>query len=266
MLKNKFLLILFTGVISLTFFNCGSASSDVEVDPIERTLTDVKEDFQKINFNVGINDVQVEGVNGFVWKFRVIIPASASSSNKRPLIVSLHGGTTLANSEFYKATSCLAEPGFEDLDAIILSPDSDGYPWFYDFNVEKVVELTEMVKLNLEVNLNKVAISGYSDGGIGAWYFAQHFPNKYKAAIPMAAQYDPRTASLPTNRIDIPVYAIHGENDQLFLLNITQGFVTIAKSAGTDVQLIIALGLDHYNSCDYVPYLKDAASWLDGVW
>ena len=261
--KNFFKSIFFI-TVSFLIFSCGSETGGGTETEI-RSYNDVKLDFEKLTFTPGINDIEIIGTADYVWKFRLIVPANASVSNKRPLIVSLHGGATIANSGFYKATSCLVEPGFESLDAYILSPASDGFPWFDEPNQYKVVELTRLVKEFLNVDSNKVAISGYSDGGIGAWFHAQYNPSDYSASIPMSAQYNPRSPSLGTSKINIPMYAIHGENDELFPLETTQQFVDLTIDAGTDITFVIATGLTHNNTCDYESYLKDAAIWLDTV-
>jgi predicted peptidase len=251
---------------SLLFFftSCGTnEENDNDIDV--RTFADVKADFQKLTFSTGVNDLEIIGVDNYLWRFRLIVPASASTTNKRPLVVSLHGGATIKNAELHKQTSCLTEAGLESLDAFILSPNSDGYVWFDEPNQDKVISLTALVKAQLNVNTNKVAITGYSDGGIASWFFAQFHPTAYSASIPMAAYYDPQVPTVPTAKIDIPLYVIHGEDDQYFNVTAVQGFVNKAKDAGTNIQLIVAPGLEHLNSCDYVPYLKDASIWLDTV-
>ena len=63
------------------------------------------------------------------------------------------------------------------------------------------------------------------------------------------------------------MYVIHGELDQLFPLEGMRRVTDVAIEAGTKLSFVIANGLDHYNSCMYVPYLKDAAMWLENeVW
>ena len=257
-IKNIFLLLL-----TITVVSC---SSDNESVPQVRTYEEVKADFEKLTFSPGINDMEIEGTfDNVIWRFRVIIPLDASSTNKRPLIVALHGGATIINVDLHKNTACLTEPGFEDWDAFILAPNSDGFIWYDVPNQDKVITLTKLLKEFLNVNKNKIAITGYSDGGNGAWYFSQYYPQEFSASIPMASSYNPVRRGLPSSKIDIPMYVIHGANDQLFTLPITQGYVDETINAGTDLKFVIANGLEHYNSCFYVPYLKDAATWLDTV-
>jgi predicted peptidase len=268
-MKSSINLLRYTVLILLTILiaSCNKDEADKFVNT--RTVEDVIEDFSSLQFNEGINDIEMEGsFSNVVWRFRVIVPEGASELNKRPLIVCLHGAATTIDPQLHTYTACLEEPGLAALDAYLLCPNSEGWPWTGIPEQEKVLTLTSLVKNNLHVDQNKVAIMGYSDGGIGAWYYAQYYPEAYSAAIPMASLYNPvrPEGNIPV-KIDIPLYVIHGENDQLFELRITQQYVDISIDAGSDIEFVIAPELDHYNSCNYVPYLKDAATWLQTeVW
>jgi len=200
-----------------------------------------------------------------VWRFRVILPEGASGINKRPLVVCLHGAATIVDPDLHKHTGCLEEPGLADLEPILLCPNSEGFGWFDFPEREKIVSLTNFATEFLPVAEDKIVIMGYSDGGNGAWFYAQYYPDVFTAAIALASSYNPERIDLPSAKIDIPLYVIHGENDQLFLLTKTQELVNIAIEAGTNLEFVIAEDLEHYNSCAYVPYLKDASTWLETV-
>ena len=49
----------------------------------------------------------------------------------------------------------------------------------------------------------------------------------------------------------------------LQLQTIIQGI----RQKRSDVEFVIAEGLEHFNPCSYVPYVKEAANWLETtVW
>jgi len=53
----------------------------------------MRSDFQNLNILPGINDLILEStVSGVFWNFRIIAPEDASETNKRPLVLRLHGG------------------------------------------------------------------------------------------------------------------------------------------------------------------------------
>lgn len=256
----------------LFFTSCGGGDDDnvaggtvVPAPTQTRTADDVRADFSSLTIVAGVNDIKLESVtSGVYWNFRIIAPESASPTNKRPLIMSLHGGAT-AVTDFYKQTSCLIEPGLASLDAYILSPNSDGVQWYTNQNRVQVLALVEMSETYLNVDTNKVAVMGYSDGGNASWFFSQYHPSLFSAAIPMASSYAVTSQTGVTHKFSDPIYAIHGSNDELFPIATTEGYVNETISVGSDVTFVTATGLIHNNSCAYVSYLQDAATWLDTV-
>ena len=117
------------------------------------------------------------------------------------------------------------------------------------------------------VDQDRLAVTGYSNGGNASWSFAKFQSNTLSAAIPMASSYDVHDLSGNVNVWNIPLYVIHGEEDELFPVEQTREWVEATVAAGSDVTFVVAPGLGHYEPCSYVPYLKDAADWLENeVW
>ena len=243
----------------------GCHKDEVPTFPNTRTIQNVINEFAQLEFHAGINDIEMEGpISNTVWRFRVILPADASESNKRPLVICLHGAASLIDPELHTHTDCLEEPGLVNLNPILVCPNSEGFGWFDLPEQEKITNLTLLATQHLPVDEDKIVIMGYSDGGNGAWFYAQYYPEFFSAAIALASSYNPIRPAVSA-QIEIPMYVIHGEYDQLFDLDDTQGYVDTAVAAGTDLTFVIADGLEHFNPCVYVPYLMDATDWLENV-
>lgn len=245
-----------------------SSSGDDDIPPKEpRNAADVREDFSNLAINNGANDLALESLEeGIFWYFRIVQPESASSANKRPLIVDLHGGARNVLADVHKTTSCLIIPGMENLDAYIIRPNSNGYQWYEQFNQVQVQALVDMASQYLHVDTNKIVVMGYSDGGNGSFFFAQFFPDVFSAAIPLASSYDTSNSSGYT-KFDIPIYAFHGEDDQLFDIETTQEYIDGSIDAGSDITFVRVAGLDHYAGCEYQTYMPDVEEWLlNSVW
>jgi len=262
--SNYFILFL----LFLFSISCGGGN---EGEPIlkNRTAEDVKNDFRNLDIQTGINDFSLEStVAGIYWSFRIIKPENATELNKRPLIIDLHGGASNIYSDAHEITnSCLAEPGFSDLNAFIISPNSLGYFWFEQENQVQVLALLDLAKLYLPVDENKIVITGYSDGGNGSWFYADFYSDLFSAAIPMASSYNPAKSNGDILKINIPLYVIHGQNDELFPISQTEEWVNQSIEAGSDITFVIAEGLTHFEPCDYVNYVKNASVWLQTeVW
>lgn len=258
----------------LSLISCGGGDDDGPIppppdpDPLPRTAQDVIDDFNALNFAVGTNDVQLESlVEGIFWNFRLIVPEGATAANKRPLVVRLHGAAQSGSPTAHQSTSCLVEPAFEGKDVFILSPNSNGALWYEQVNIVQVLALVDLVTSNLNVDADKVVMTGYSDGGNGSWFYAQYYESLISAAIPMATSYNTANSAGEINQINVPLYVIHGSADDLFPLDITQGFVDESIAAGSDITFVVADGLVHNEPCDYGEELSKAVNWLyNDIW
>ncbi|NNC50069.1 MAG: hypothetical protein HKO01_05990 [Flaviramulus sp.] len=257
-IKIKYLLLVF----SLILTNCGEKSTDIINS---RTYNDVRADFQNLNFTTGVNDVTLLNINNFLWSFRVIMPNVNFTNNNRPLIIALHSFSG-DNTDAHKATACYIEPGYESLDAIIISPNAGSFLWEDIINQEQILSLIDLAVTYLPVNLKRIVVTGYSAGANGSWFSGEVQPNVFSAAIPIASSYNTITNGNP-RLIETPMYVIHGENDDFFPLNLTQNWVNQAIEAGGNITFVIAPDLNHFQPCLYVEYIQEAANWLvNDIW
>lgn len=236
----------------------------IEQPAPQRTFVDVERDFSEIDISPGIRDIELEILNGTIYNFRVIAP-ERNVGEDRPFILALHGASN--SPDAHKNTSCYVEKGLDTLNAFILSPNGEGGLWFTDFSQEMLGNLVFLARKYWSIDETKIAVTGYSNGGNGSWLLGKTQPGTISAAIPMASSYDVYEQDSTVSVWNIPMYVIHGENDELFPLEITQGWVEATSDAGTDVTFVVAPGLGHYEPCEYAPYLKEAAIWLkETVW
>lgn len=265
MKKFKFHLLLILVFFALQ--TCSTSDSNIVIEP--RTEEDVRNDFNNLVFQPGINDVSLESITkGIFWNFRVIVPNDASDTNKKPLIFNLHGGAQNVAPDAHKSTDCLVTPGLDGIiDAFIVSPNSNGKLWYDQSNQLQILALHDLVTSNFPIEMSKIAITGYSDGGNGSWFYSQYYTSLFSAAIPMATSYNTAKSNGSIDPIGIPLYVIHGEDDTLFPVQTTQIYVDTSINAGSNIQFVIAPNLGHYQPCDYVIYFRNAAQWLkNSVW
>ena len=65
----------------------------------------------------------------------------------------------------------------------------------------------------------------------------------------------------------LPVYAIAGEQDELFAFDGVRGAIEQLIANGQDVTLDAKAGGSHFEACEYVPELEAAREWLSSsVW
>ena len=262
--QTKLLILVFNFIL---IFSCTKDEGDDITVADTRTIEDVMEDFNNLDIQPGVNDFTLESLNvGLFWNFRVIAPSDASESNRKPLVMALHGASG-GNPTAHQNTSCYVEPGLEALDAYIISPNAGLEQWYSIFNQMQVINLLTLAKSNWFVDTNKVLVTGYSNGGNASWLFADFFPQHFTASIAMASSYNSRRADGSISAINIPLYVIHSNGDELFPIAITEGFVVDSVNAGSYIEFVEVDGLSHYTPCEYVPHLQDAVTWLENeVW
>ncbi len=252
--------------LALLIVGCSSDSKDDPIEmPKELTFDDVEVAFSELTVNVGINDYSLKVPGNLTWDFRAIVPEDGDGE-KKPLFVHLHGAAA-GNPNAHKSTSCFMEPGLENIEAYVISPNGGLNFWEEPINQSQVIGLVTFALKFWNIDPKKVVVTGYSNGGNGSWFFAETQPQIFSAGIPMASSYTTLGPDGTPRKIDTPLYVIHGENDALFPLAETQSWVEQSIEAGSQIEFVIAPGLEHNEPCEYVSFLQDAIEWLKtSVW
>lgn len=252
----------------LLLFTLSACNDDKNEEPDIWTIEDTIANFQAIELTAGsITDVTLKLPSyPYNWDFRVIVP-DTYNGGPTPLLIALHGGANNLGSGFHTNTECYVEPGFEDLNAIIISPNSQGKQWYEQQNIDQVMNLTYFALEYWPIDAERVAIGGYSDGGTGSWFFSEFFAETFSVGIAVSSSYITYNNEGGGRLIDTPLYVIHSDSDELFPLDSTVNWVSKAQEAGGHIQFEVAEGLSHYDPCDYVQYLQNASTWVnDSIW
>jgi pimeloyl-ACP methyl ester carboxylesterase len=214
-------------------------------------------------------DVAGQGVRSIdVWMPDAAVPDAAVPDAAVPdaVILFLHGAVPRA----YVATqhgkpfdgarelvSCLAAPGLAALNPLIIAPRSPTGQWWNRSDTEFVLGLVLAVRERWPAAGDHAVISGYSNGGIGAWYFARLYPDYFRAAVPIAF------SDSIVGETRLPVYGIEGTKDEMFDFESVRAAVEAVRAKGHDVTLKERYRGTHLAPCSYVPELASAADWLE---
>jgi len=173
-----------------------------------------------------------------------------------PLAIFLHGAGPAARY-LHGVIECLVAPGLEVLHPVILAPLSSSQgQWWTEADTAFVLGLVEAARARWPLQPQHTVLIGYSNGGIGTWFFARQYPASFSAAIPMAAN---DTIMGPT---PLPVYAIQGTKDELFPIESVRLAVGRLQAQGQNVTLHEKYRGSHMKACSYVPELEAASEWL----
>jgi predicted peptidase len=195
--------------------------------------------------------------------YAISIPDNYSPSTPVPLILALHfsvrGGPGAGAGR--DVVQILIGPALAELGAIIVAPDSVRGDWSSPENEKAVNALLDTVLANYAIDKRKVAVTGFSMGGAGSWHFAEKFPQRFSAAIPIAGR-PPASAS----GWRLPVLAIHSRDDQVVPFAPTEARIAELRNAGVNAKLIALAGITHYQTYRFGDALRQAVPWLREVW
>ena len=182
----------------------------------------------------------------------------------RVLVVLLHGRTGPGAAPGKDAlapgrslVSCLAAPALGALDPILIAPISTSGEWWQRSETELVLGLVLAARTRWPEAGSRAVIAGYSNGGIGSWYFARLYPEYFRAAIPMAFN------DTIVGESRLPIYAIAGTKDEQFDFQRVREAVQLLQARGGDVTLDQKYRGSHFAMCNYVPELTRAGRWLE---
>lgn len=153
--------------------------------------------------------------------------------------------------------NCLAEPALRVLDPLIIAPHSADGQWWKKGETEFVLGLVVAARQRWPELINRTVIMGYSNGGIAAWYFARLYPEYFSAAIPIAFN---ETIVGPS---PLPIYAIQGDQDELFSIESVRDAIHKLKAEGADLTFDEKYRTGHLDACAYERNLALAGRWLE---
>jgi predicted peptidase len=195
--------------------------------------------------------------------YTIAIPPNYSSSTPVPLILALHfgvggGDATGAGGDVLQG---LVGPALADLGAIIVAPDSVRGNWSTPENEKAVNALLDMIIDQYAIDKKRVAVTGYSMGGTGSWHFAERFPERFSAAIPVASRPPASAAAWR-----LPVLAIHSDADQVAPFGPVAARIEELQKAGVNAKMIALGGITHYQVARFRGALHQAIPWLREAW
>jgi predicted peptidase len=211
----------------------------------------------------GLHNLNLPRTDEPAIRYAISIPDDYSPSTPVPLILALHFGVRGGDAAGAggDVVRILIGPALAELGAIIIAPDSVRGDWSSPENEKAVNALLDMALAHYSIDKKKVAVTGFSMGGAGSWHFAEKFPQRFSAAIPIAGR-PPASAS----GWRLPVLAIHSHDDQVVPFEPTEARVAELQNAGVNAKLIALTGITHYQTYRFRDALREAVPWLREAW
>ena len=173
---------------------------------------------------------------------RYLPPGYEDDANKRwPLLLFLHGaGERGHDVELVKrhGPPKLIEAG-RDFPFVVVSPQCPtGKRW----NIFALEALLDQVVREHRIDADRVYLTGLSMGGFGVWGMALRNPDRYAAIVPICGGGEARYAHALR---DLPVWAFHGDQDEIVALQRSQEMIDAIRAAGGSPRFTVYPGVAH---------------------
>ena len=151
-----------------------------------------------------------------------------------PLIIQLHGAGE--RGEGGEELSLVDKNGFSSMisrgefNAIFVMPQCPKDS-FWAARVESIGAFIRAIVEDFAVDKSRVYLCGISMGAFGAWYTAMAYPHLFAAIAPCCGGGMPWNAGVLT----MPVYAVHGVEDDVVKVSNTDDMVEALEKLGREV-------------------------------
>lgn len=165
------------------------------------------------------------------------LPADYSTQgDPSPLLLFLHGGGE-SGHDLTKVKKHgpprLIESGVK-LPFVVVSPQNPGSAQFWD--EDALLRLLDHLENTLNLDRNRIYLTGLSRGGYGAWRLALENPHRFAALLVISgAAPSPYAHWLG----DLPTWVFHGAQDPVIPVAESQRMVDAIKTHGGNVRLTI---------------------------
>jgi predicted peptidase len=107
-----------------------------------------------------------------------------------------------------------------------------------------ILYVADLVAKEYNTDPNRTYLMGNSSGGGAVWYLAQKYPERWTAISPSAGPLTPE--EFPYAKLkNIPVLAVHGDQDTTMSYDGSKQMVELAKKAGVDATFLGVPGGSH---------------------
>jgi dipeptidyl aminopeptidase/acylaminoacyl peptidase len=226
-----------------------AAEFELGVLPSEQPVTEEAKAGEQVKRWADLEVGKTGSTKHVVLPYLLYVPQDYDAAQKYPFILFLHGaGEAGPRLDFLKRQVIpkLIEEG-QDYPFIIASPHLDYYE---DWSTKADVLAAFITYLQTEfpIDPKRIDVTGLSLGGAGAWHFAVAHPDVPAAVVSMAGFYTYGHAAVPKeicNLSKIPMWVVHGAQDQTVELQWEQALVDAVKKCGGNVRFTIYPDADH---------------------
>jgi predicted esterase len=198
---------------------------------------------------VGWTVSEFEGPDGRTRPYHVYVPSDYDPTEALALLFDLHGSVSAPAqpAEYLMDRRRLWESEAEEYGWILIVPHGDrNASWFSADGHANIIGELNTVKRLYNIDENRVFVSGFSDGGSGAYWQAFHCPTPWAGMIafhghPGIGGYGPYQ-TYPRNLLNRPIRATTGEQDELYPPSVIAPYAELFNQLGVELDWIVYPG------------------------
>ena len=245
MIRIGLLIFVFAGaVVGVWFFTTTNPSSAENV----KLFSDEASSFQEKRY---------ADASGEQMPYLLFAPGNLNPQTRYPLVLWLHGGGSrgeklsqilaygdkhgplfFARPDTQKTYPCFIVAPLCPADRFWATPDSvDPSP-----QTRLVFAILDDVMARYPIDSQRLYVTGISMGGYGAWEMIARRPAMFAAAVPICGGGNPAKAEQMKS---VPIWAFHGDRDELVPVSESRKMVEALKRAGGKVKYTEYQGVGH---------------------
>jgi len=220
--------------------------------------------------------------NGIDYKYVVYVPREYDPGKAWPTIVFLHGAGESGTDGLKPVIQGLGSAIMwspERWPFLVVIPQKPDIRHQWEQHDEAVMAMLARARKDYNVDGKRIYLTGLSQGGYGTWVLGARHADTWAAIAPIcgyAGGFSRREPDIPANLPkpftgtladigrplkDMPVWAFHGEADNVVPVKETKDLVAAVKEAGGDPKMTLFPDIDH-NSWDKAYREMDLYAWF----
>ena len=180
--------------------------------------------------------------------YDLIVPETYDPGRKYQVRVQLHGGVMMRETSEPRGRGGRGGRGggpLEGAEQIYVLPTAwRDAPWWSRAQIESLDAILDTVKRTYNVDENRVALAGVSDGATGLYYVAMRDTTPFASFLPLNGsmmvlandQLAIDSELFPTNLLNKPFFLVNGGQDPLYPIRSVQPYVDHLRESGVTVE------------------------------
>jgi hypothetical protein len=177
------------------------------------------------------------------FNYVVHVPSNYDPSRRYQVRVFLHGGV-MRPDPTPRGNGAIPLEGAEQI--YVLPSGWLDAPWWNDLQIENVEAILDSVKRAYNVDENRIALSGVSDGATGLYYLAMRDTTPFASFLPLNGYLMVLTSTelhltadlFPNNLVNKPFFVVNGGRDPLYPIRVVEPYVRHLQSRGVRIQYV----------------------------